>query len=709
MPLEEEALFGKLLVTQGICTEEQVRECLALLQLELQGDALPRPSLGDILRKCGYLTPKGPVALGDSQLDDLPADARTAAQDRKNFAGKYLCVTQLGSGGMGEVWKAWEIAVRRWVALKVLKAEMADEAARFRREAETVAGLSHPNIAAVYEVGTHEGRPYIAMQFVQGETLATFARDDRRLLVELVHDAAIAVHYAHEKSVIHRDLKPQNLMVEGKRPAAPRAPGQGGHGLRIYVMDFGLAKQMSIASTHSGSDTIVGTPSYMSPEQAMAQSSRVSARSDVYSLGATLYELLLGRPPFRDSRLYDLIKKIVELPPEPPRSIVPDLDEDLEAVVLRCLEKDPARRYRTALELAADLRRWLDGVPILARPIAMVPIPQPPPRPAGVHIAVIAAALAVLFLAALGIRSALQGMPERTAQEREIDEILADIESMPSRDPDFERYAAGLESLGRAQRLARERAPAKGEAAAGAERKYRAAYEAEGKQRAEMLLRAAAEFAKAGEHREAARHLERFPRSLRQSGAWPPVEEEIRRLLSAVAGRPVQSGRGITSCPSAPAPAKGRWIDIAPSDCFRPAAPDESDDNWRHADGTLGGQSSPASGGKAERRDFLVLTYDAIADFELEFDAKVEGKALWAGGRVKIAGASASGVFVRIDPCADWTRVRLTLSGRTLTATVGDRAAEAKADAGTPAAGRIVFALGEETKAEVRRVKVMVR
>lgn len=271
-------------------------------------------------------------------------DVLKAAEDPSKRVGKYVRVALLGAGGMGEVWKAWDTSLQRWVALKSLRHDNPDELARFKREALVAASLSHPNICAVYEADDR----FIAMQYIAGQTLAAFPKNDRRGAIELLRQAALAVHYAHDKGILHRDLKPANIMVEGTR---------------AYVMDFGLARAMNLESGVSVSGMILGTPSYMSPEQTIGDFKRLDRRSDVYSLGATLYDVLAGRPPFYSANPYDIIKQVVEK--DPPSLAV---DADLQTIVFKCMDKDPARRYATALELAEDLQRYLNGEPILARP-----------------------------------------------------------------------------------------------------------------------------------------------------------------------------------------------------------------------------------------------------------------------------------------------------------------------------------------------------
>lgn len=256
---------------------------------------------------------------------------------------KYQRAEKLGAGGMGEVWKAWDPELRRWVALKLLKEEDPELLARFRREAEMSARLSHPHIAAVYEAGDR----YIAMQLIPGRTLDQMPGNDPRRIVTVIRQVALAIHYAHEQGIIHRDLKPANIMVT-----------DDGH---AYVMDFGLAK--TTASSFSMSGAILGTPNYMSPEQARGER-RIDPRTDLYSLGATLYELLSGHPPLYDEQIHRLLARIITEEPPPLRRV----DPELSTIVMKCLEKEPGRRYRTADELARDLDRWLRGEPIRAHP-----------------------------------------------------------------------------------------------------------------------------------------------------------------------------------------------------------------------------------------------------------------------------------------------------------------------------------------------------
>jgi serine/threonine-protein kinase len=274
---------------------------------------------------------------------------RAAAESSSAF-GRYVKVAPLGRGGGGEVWKAYDPTLSRWIALKLLHGTSDEEIARFAREAQTAAQLSHPNIAAIFEVGREGGRHYIAMQFVEGTTLRHAGLDERGA-ARCVRDAARAVAHAHSKGIVHRDLKPDNVMISKEH---------------VFVMDFGLARAVEGGTKVSVTGTVLGTPAYMPPEQARA--GVVDGRADVYSLGATLYELLAGRAPFEGPTIFAVLKKVEE--EEPAR--IARADRDLETIAMKCLEKDPGRRYETAAALADELDRWLAGEPIHAHPPSIV-------------------------------------------------------------------------------------------------------------------------------------------------------------------------------------------------------------------------------------------------------------------------------------------------------------------------------------------------
>jgi formylglycine-generating enzyme required for sulfatase activity len=285
----------------------------------------------------------------------LPQEFAAVAADSRNHAGRLIRIKRLGRGGMGEVWQAWDKTLRRVVAVKYLLEAAEEDRRRFLREAQVAAGLEHDRILPVYEVGEDDRGPRIVTKFIEGQTL-DLASLSLRQKAAAVRDAALAIAYAHRKGVVHRDIKPQNIMVEDSSGENPR----------IYVLDFGLARQSSAHSSLSASGVIVGTPQYMPPEQAQGRPEQVDARSDVYGLGAVLYRLLTGVPPFTGDDPSRVLYRVVHEEPLPPRRIDPTLPRDLETITIKCLEKDKARRYSSAQDLADDLNRWLEGESILA-------------------------------------------------------------------------------------------------------------------------------------------------------------------------------------------------------------------------------------------------------------------------------------------------------------------------------------------------------
>ncbi len=279
--------------------------------------------------------------------------------------GEYELIEELGHGGMGRVYKARQRGLGRLVALKVIRAGAAatnDDRLRFRTEAEAAARLDHPNIVPVYEVGEHDGQPYLAARYVEGEPLSRRLdrfRDDPRAAAALVATLARAVHHAHQRGVLHRDLKPGNVLLERRAgDAGPAVP---------HVTDFGLARLLDQDSGLTRTGELVGTPSYMAPEQAGGGSAAITTATDIHGLGAILYALLTGRPPFAGPTVLDTLERVKWRDPDPPRRSNPKVDRDLETICLTCLAKDHGRRYASAEALAEDLENWLGHRSIAAR------------------------------------------------------------------------------------------------------------------------------------------------------------------------------------------------------------------------------------------------------------------------------------------------------------------------------------------------------
>jgi tetratricopeptide (TPR) repeat protein len=292
----------------------------------------------------------------------------------------YEIVSELGRGGMGVVYLARQKGLNRLVALKMILAGAhagLEERERFRAEAEAVAQLQHPHIVQVFEVGAHEGRPFFSMEYVPGGSLDRHLAgtpQPARAAAELVCTLAGAVQAAHERGIVHRDLKPANVLLASDRRASSLAcpAEEGKQGCLPYdavpkITDFGLAKRLDTSSGRTPSRAVLGTPSYMAPEQAQGRSGTAGPAVDVYALGAILYECLTGRPPFKAETPLDTMVQVVAEDPVPPRSLQPKVPRDLETVCLKCLHKEPSKRYASAAELADDLTRFLDDRPILAR------------------------------------------------------------------------------------------------------------------------------------------------------------------------------------------------------------------------------------------------------------------------------------------------------------------------------------------------------
>ncbi|HJT81126.1 MAG TPA: protein kinase [Chthoniobacterales bacterium] len=294
-------------------------------------------------------------------LDDVLGELEVCGTDWR--IGNYQILEEIGRGGMGVIYRARQRHSRRIVALKRILSYHADSQetlARFRREAQAAASLDHPNILPIYEVSEcDDGLPFFSMKFAGGGSLLDAApalRGEPRRAVALMAKVARAVQYAHGQGILHRDLKPGNVLLDGRGEP--------------LVSDFGLAKWLDTSSHLTRTLTIFGTPGYIAPEQVNGSSSKLSPAADVYSLGAILFDLLTGRPPFLGEHALKVIQQASEKPAPKLRTLMPGLDKDLETICAKCLEREPGARYRSAGDLAEDLERWLEGLHIVARPVS---------------------------------------------------------------------------------------------------------------------------------------------------------------------------------------------------------------------------------------------------------------------------------------------------------------------------------------------------
>jgi len=322
---------------------------------------------------------QGPM---EQTIDSNPKPDQFGAGDRIRYIGEYEILEEIARGGMGVVFKAKQQRLDRIVALKmILSGRLADQAdvLRFHREARAAASLQHPNIVAIHEIGEHDGHHYFTMDFVDGPSLSEILREETltpRRAAKLVMTIAEAVHAAHERDTLHRDLKPANILLAADSDRASKLRFSEGDwsSATPKITDFGLAKILGDVDEDSraeltASGQILGTPSYMSPEQAKGQNSHIGPATDVYSLGAILYACLAGRAPFVTDSPVDTLMQVIRMEPASPRLLNSSVPKDLETVCLKCLNKEPHKRYGTAQQLADDLKRFLDGRPVLACPI----------------------------------------------------------------------------------------------------------------------------------------------------------------------------------------------------------------------------------------------------------------------------------------------------------------------------------------------------
>ncbi len=354
--------------------DQQLADILTQLT-DLHSDA--RPNLEELTAAFPHLTEEVRELWGTAMIVDAVADwsANDALAAKPKSAsdelllpkhlGDFELCEEIGRGGMGIVYRARQLSLGRDVAVKVmLRGARAtpEEQARFQAEVAAAAQLDHPNIVPIYEVGTHEGCQYFGMKLVEGQTLAEKMAAGplpESEAVQLMITIAQAIHYAHQRGVIHRDLKPANILIKEKGLIEKKG--------QPYVSDFGLAKQTTSSAAVTQTGAILGTPSYMSPEQAASDRGLVGPVSDVYSLGAILYALLTGRPPHQGASPVDTVLMVLEQDPVPPRLLNPQVNRDLEMIVLRCLQKPGDLRYASAGQLADDLQAFAAGEPISAR------------------------------------------------------------------------------------------------------------------------------------------------------------------------------------------------------------------------------------------------------------------------------------------------------------------------------------------------------
>jgi serine/threonine-protein kinase len=333
---------------------------VARLREALQGPPVAGPGLDELEARARALAPDLARTAGDqSALTESLPPAEEELLPRP--FGPYELLERLGHGGMGVVYKARQTGLDRLVALKRLHAGSyagPDERARFRTEGQALARVRHPNVVQVYEVGEHDGQPYLSMELVEGGSLARKLAGGplpERETAGLVQVLARAVQAIHGQRIVHRDLKPGNVLLEADGTAK--------------VSDFGLAKLLDTEAGHTRTGAVMGTPAFMAPEQAEGRSREVGPATDVYALGAILYQALTGRPPFQGATPAATLEQLRGREPVPPGRVRPKLSRDLEAVCLKCLEKEPARRYLSAEALADDLGRWLEGKPTAVRPL----------------------------------------------------------------------------------------------------------------------------------------------------------------------------------------------------------------------------------------------------------------------------------------------------------------------------------------------------
>ncbi|MGE3316874.1 MAG: protein kinase [Planctomycetaceae bacterium] len=354
----------------------------------------------------------------------------------------YEIVRELGRGGMGVVYLARHQTLKRLVALKMIRGDVsADDGAllRFQREAEAVARLQHHAIVQIHEVGTHRGSPYLALEFIDGDNLAQRLRGTTmppKLAAGLVESLARTIHYAHQNGIVHRDLTPRNvLLARSTSTQGVRLSTADTEACEPKITDFGLAKELDADIQQTQSGVIMGTPSYMSPEQARGLPNEIGPCTDIHALGAVLYEALTGRPPFMAATQLETLMQVIEQEPVPPTKLQRTVPRDLETICLKCLEKDPRKRYERAEDLADDLRRFISNEPIHARPVSLFErvwkLTRRHPARAGL-VAVSLLAVLTLTLGGIAYNARLRSERDRAKQNAElvmeaVDKMLTEV------------------------------------------------------------------------------------------------------------------------------------------------------------------------------------------------------------------------------------------------------------------------------------------
>ena len=347
--------LGDIALNKGYLTKEDLEEAILIKSTASKKKRLS--TLGSVLVNCGFLSSSQLETLEDEYKNiltgefqkDLPAEVIEALRTPANRFGKFVRMELIGRGGLGEVWKAYDLVLNRIVAIKFVKSIRDDHWKMFMREAELLGKLQHPNIVPMYELGDR----FIVMPLIKGSTL-----DDAKLpfreSIKAIYNVAVAMHYAHQQGILHRDLKPSNILVE-------RISDDKFH---VWVTDFGIAKEIQSKETLQTTGMIMGTPAYMSPEQVRGQFGQVDHKSDIYSLGATLFQLAAGTFPYLQDDIYKLMKSIVEEEIAVPSNV----PKDIKAIIEKAMEKRQSARYESALEFAQDIERYLKDEPVFARP-----------------------------------------------------------------------------------------------------------------------------------------------------------------------------------------------------------------------------------------------------------------------------------------------------------------------------------------------------